>query len=350
LFFAAFLDIVKTTFIEKCMFREMFAGGEKAVAHKRSAEHIVPPEVRVAMPLDKQWGTRDRLTFQSQGDKKRQEIEVADLVPNQEALAQLPVMVVPGFTEGPETLAANMQGLALNGMRTLTYDAPSGISSEHFRPEKLSPEQFAEYEIKKAWTLLKVMEKKSLDRTDAVAHSEGCIHLVLAALERPDQFRNIVLVNPGGMVGDDNLIALVRRAYEHWVAERHMVEAGHYAVGSVERAQVERNRNFLKSLKQGLPSARAMACSEIHEILRSLKKLGIGISIIHSVDDILFPMDRVQETTSSDEVDGFYSVRGGHNDFFLKPEDWTLLVHEALSALDQKYPASSPEAPGKTIH
>lgn len=333
------------------MLREVFASSEVPIPLKRVSEYIMPSEERAGLPLDTQWDTPDRLVFRKGKNHQEQVVEVFDMVPSLEALArELPVMVVPGFTEGPETLEENMRGLASAGLRTLTYDAPSGIDLEQLDPKKVTPGQFAEYEVKKAGTLLKVMEKKDIERTDAVAHSEGCIHLVVAALEQPERFRNIVLVNPGGMVGADNLIALVRRAYEHWVAERRLAEKGQYAAGSIERAQGERNRNFLESLKQGLPSARAVACSEIHEILRTLKQLGIGISIIHSVDDVLFPMDRVQETTSGDEVDGFYSVRGGHNDFFLKPEDWTLLVHEALSALDQKYPIQPSHTPGTTLH
>jgi hypothetical protein len=47
-------------------------------------------------------------------------------------------------------------------------------------------------------------------------------------------------------------------------------------------------------------------------------------------------MDNIQKTAHKGEFDGFYSVKGGHNDFFLNPEPYTMLVDHALDALERK--------------
>ncbi|MBI3630949.1 MAG: hypothetical protein HY221_01260 [Candidatus Sungbacteria bacterium] len=45
-------------------------------------------------------------------------------------------------------------------------------------------------------------------------------------------------------------------------------------------------------------------------------------------------MERVQEQTTKEMVDGFYSVNGTHNELYLHPEKYTALVDNALDALE----------------
>lgn len=45
-------------------------------------------------------------------------------------------------------------------------------------------------------------------------------------------------------------------------------------------------------------------------------------------------MKRVQEHTTRDRVDGFYSVEVTHNQLYLHPEKYTHLVDFALDALE----------------
>ena len=79
-----------------------------------------------------------------------------------------------------------------------------------------------------------------------------------------------------------------------------------------------------------------MTSVKITELLVKLKNRGIGISIIHEVDDLTFPMDRVQKNAKSEQLDRFYSVKGGHNELYLNPEKYMTLVEYAFTSLENK--------------
>jgi pimeloyl-ACP methyl ester carboxylesterase len=285
--------------------------------------------------FEQQFTTREMLDHP---DKTTNPVGIVDISPDAESSKNtLPLMIAPGFAEGPDTLKENMRYFAGWGRRVFTCDAPYGISPEFEEYSSLKQAGKLEmYEVGKAATINRVLEQKKFERVDAVGHSEGCINLVIAALEHPERFRNLILVNPGGMVGGTTTFEFVRRIWRHFCAEKkavsedpHMRETKIHSVG-------ERQHNLFAEPKKSLKAARAVACSEINDLLLELKERGIGISIIHGVDDELFPMDNIQKTAHRGEFDGFYSVKGGHNDFFLNPEPYSMLVDHALDALEQK--------------
>lgn len=283
--------------------------------------------------FDRQFNAR---TMLDHADQTTNQVDIVDITPEL-AKTDVPLMIAPGFSEGPKTLEENMRYLSGWGRRVLTYDAPYGISPEvHKNSSTKKAENAQVYELGKAATLNKVLEQKELARVDAVGHSEGCINLVIAALEHPERFRNLVLVNPGGMVGETSTFEFIKRVWNHFYAEKRAVNADPRMHEVKIRSEHERKHNILAEPKKSLRAARAVACSEIGDLLKALKEQGIGISIIHSVDDAIFPMDKIQETAHKGQFDGFYSVKGGHNDFFLNPEPYTMLVDHALDALARK--------------
>ncbi|MBI3630948.1 MAG: alpha/beta hydrolase [Candidatus Sungbacteria bacterium] len=103
--------------------------------------------------------------------------------------------------------------LAERGRRTLTVDASHGIASENI-PESATAQgrEIHDIELRKVAALLKTLDEKDIAQTDIVAHSEGAIYGVMAALLRPERFRNLVLVDPAGMVGEDTQTRLVKGA------------------------------------------------------------------------------------------------------------------------------------------
>ena len=263
-------------------------------------------------------------------------IPVHEVMPPKEKLKSLvPVVITPGFTEGIKTLEGNLMQLAAYGRRSFTYDAPTGIRDSRVKLEKIQEREFHEYELGKAAALLEVIDGKKFEQVDAVGHSEGCIYLVMAALENPEKFRNLVLVNPGGMVGQDNFYALIRRAYRHLQQEKKSAVDPEVRA-SIQKARSERVSNLIQNAKRFLPGPRAVACTQIEALLEELHNQGIHIVIIHSVDDLVFPMDRVQQMTKGSYIDGFYSVKGGHNGYILEPDTYAYLTDQVLTALEAK--------------
>lgn len=155
---------------------------------------------------------------------------------------------------------------------------------------------------------------------------------------QPDKFRNLVLVNPGGMIGPDTakrlLLDFTADYFEQW--RRVLSTTDSKRASALERAISAAFKSFKDSPKKSVEEVDSMASTQIHVLVRGLKAKGLGVAIIHSVDDKTFPFNRLQQITKEDMIDAFYSVPGTHNEFYLDPHKYTLLVDQALDALEQK--------------
>lgn len=185
-----------------------------------------------------------------------------------------------------------------------------------------------------------MLEEKQIEKTDAVARSEGAINLLLAALANPDKFRNIVLIAPSGMVGKDSFFELAKRFGES--GKQRAAEKPHPALGqaSQESAPLELFKYIGKNPVRAVKEAMAISSTQIHEILKTLHDRGIGVSIIAHVDDKVFPMDRMQDEAAKQNlgayIDGFYSTRGFHGSQHEHPEIFMKLADQALDAMEKK--------------
>lgn len=262
-------------------------------------------------------------------------IEIIDLCPEQ-LKTQTPAILAPGWAQTPAVYRENLLALAAKNRRILSFRAPHGIETAEGDFAMKAPEA----ELRKMTALVKVLEEKRIPETDVVAHSEGALYATLAFLSYPEKFRNLVLVNPVGIIGPDN----VRRLIVDFSRES-IHQKIHGARDSEQRERLERSfRESVKSVAESpantLKEILAISHADIRDILKELKKQGKGISIIHTVDDKVFPMHRAQKAlkraNADGLIDGFYSVKGGHNSFYVEPEKYSQLVDAALDALENK--------------
>lgn len=256
-------------------------------------------------------------------------VEVVDIKPDKEK-DEVPTLVAPGWAATPEVLKDNILTLAEEGRRTISINSPHGIETQKV-------ENFPEAELKKVAAVMEVLKEKKIDKIDAVAHSEAGINIAIAATLYPEKFRNIVLVDPGGMVGEDNLGRLIKDFSNDIVIKQTMDSLKDpERIKPIVRALKEAGKSILAGPKETVKEVLAISKTQIHELLKGLKEQGIGITIIHGVDDRAFPMDKVQKIAKMDQLDGFISVKGTHNEFYLKPKVYTRLADQALTALAAK--------------
>ncbi len=327
-----------------------------------------------------------------------QDIPVHEYVPVYEGHKGFTVLFAPGYSAGPKSLEPFLKELAKKGTDAITYDAPSGVSgnNESSRAlkewvENMSDRDMATKEtpsahhLNKAAALLEVVRQKNFDgKIDAIGHSEGCIYLVLAALAKPEKFHTLLLVNPGGMVGEDDFFSLIGRAFKHMMQEREDMKKNPAFRSALSSGKNERRRNLARDIFRGAVAPRAIACSQIEELLLELKNKGIRIVIAHSEGDQIFTFDKVKELSrnknkiyyeegsaptqrkdgkrvpkpyeeQTDEerfweeqgrfLDGFVALRGGHNNIMGNdPDLYAELAHGIFSGIEKREQREAMEA------
>jgi len=273
-------------------------------------------------PLEEQFNNREAIEFPGGN------VEVVDIDPETKK-TEIPVLVAPGWTATAEVFKNNILTLAEAGRRTISISAPHGIETEEI-------ENFPEAELRKVAAVTEILEEKNIEKIDAVGHSEAGIYLTIAATLHPEKFRNIVFVDSGGMIGEDKIENLSTRFSADTVQQIINGIKDRKLIKPMTKIFSEAGKSISSSPLKSLREVLAISDSQIHNLLRGLKKKGIGISIIHAVDDKAFPMDRVQQIAKADQLDGFYSVKGTHNQFVLKAKEYTQLADEALTALESK--------------
>ena len=267
-------------------------------------------------------------------------MDIVDVKP-EKMKTETPAAWLRGWGTTVEVHEDNILELARHGRRTLAVDARHGIESANIpESETEQGEKIHDIELRKVAALLKMLDEKQIEQTDIVAHSEGAIYGVMAALLRPERFRNMVLVDPAGMVGEDSEGRLVRGAaldialQTARIYKKLLTKEGFAAFKQSNTATKALAEVFASNPKHTVESVGVIAETQIDELLTTLKSLGIKISIIHGVDDRFFPMEKVQQQTTTKMVEGFYSVQGTHNQLYLHPEKYTALVDNALDALE----------------
>lgn len=259
------------------------------------------------------------------GDK----LEFVDIRPDKEKTS-VPVLLAPGWAENPEILKEVLSSLYNKRRRSLS------LTHSRYGRDPVSEDKTSAVELRKAEALLAIIQEKNISQVDAVVHSEGGINGVLAAMLSPEKFRNIILVDAAGLIGKDNFFKL---------AGRFILGIGQGLLeaisdkdkrGKIIQIQKEILTYISKNPVRAIKESNAIAKEDITETLKYLRGKGIGIVIIHAVDDMVFPIDKVQMNTDADMVDGFYSTKGKHIELVTNPKKYIDLVDHALDALESK--------------
>lgn len=261
-------------------------------------------------------------------------IEMVDVKPDNPK-TEIPALFAPGWSGTPEMYKDTIRILYENNRRVLSLAHARHGGDEKSAPESVQTEYPAD-ELRKALALLKLLGEKNIEKIDVIAHSEGAINTAIAASLAPEKFRNIVFVNPAGLIGPDRFPKLAGRFA--LAAIQTLFEVVSYKQETEKtrfrRALKESLRYIAKNPVRALKEAVAISQSEINDMLKDLHSLGIGIAIINGIDDPVFPMNRMQAIVKSAEIDAFLSVKGGHNEIVSDPEKYAASADELLDKLE----------------
>lgn len=250
------------------------------------------------------------------------------------------VLVVPGFGE---TITHNkylVDALSEIGFNAQTFSQPRNNESNESND---SIERQGEIVLD-----LLDSEASRQEKVHAVAHSLGCAALLKAAIQEPDRFLSLTLMQPVGMAGNKSLSRLVGRVSRKVVKNHTGALKSDDSVNSSEMENVIEHsariaRSHLSSAgvlsrnpRLSLREALASGDYDITRDIRVARKLGIPINIVKSHSDELFESEKLDETYQeiAGHVDSYSSVSSRsarHDNFWLNPERTAKIIGQLIS-------------------
>lgn len=246
--------------------------------------------------------------------------KIFDLKP-ENPKTEVPIFFAQGWGRPTSTITEAIETLYETNRRVVTLDHPrkGGAVDEWYK------HKYPKEELRKATSILSILEQKKIEKADLIAQSEGCANAIIAATMDPKKFRNIVLVAPAGMVGKDSFLGMSARFLSEQIKD------------AINKEPKAKKSTYIKDNPlRALAEVKDLSSVQIGEMLKNLKAQGINISIITGVDDKAFPIKRMQKVANTDQLDGFYSVKGGHNQLYRYPKQYMKLAEQALTDLQNK--------------
>jgi pimeloyl-ACP methyl ester carboxylesterase len=261
--------------------------------------------------------------------------EVADIKP-EKAKTDVPVFLAPAWGYTIDTYKGVMKTLAEENRRVLSLDHPRHGYAMGDVP-KDAASKYPTEELRKAMNIIGVLEQKGIEKTDVIAHSEGAANAIIAAVLHPEKFRNIVLFTPAGLIGKDSFGRLLKGFSQKNKPAKSLegrldIDASAFEKTAAAEAMKYIKKNPLRALREAI----GISQSETHELLRYLHEKGIGIVVMASVDDPVFPMDKMQKIVKDDMLDGFVSVGGKHGVIGEPSGRYVRVAEKMLTALEEK--------------
>ncbi len=246
-----------------------------------------------------------------------------------------PVLIAPGWNQPIAIWREHIDRLSrVHTRRVIMIEAPQGVipSPNMQLPSEL--ETLAPSIINKSLALTTILEALSIDRVDVIAHSQGGIDAIAAALLEPERFAHIILFNPAGMIGSDKLPHLMGRflldAFSSLLKSpnKHM---------SISQKKIDR-KIFEQAIKHPIVSMRAahaITTTQLEEMILLLnKQYGVQMMCVVGQDDQVFPLDKIQSRADLQSLRGFISIKGDHADIFKRPKLYMGLATYLLSAME----------------
>jgi pimeloyl-ACP methyl ester carboxylesterase len=247
-------------------------------------------------------------------------------------VSEIPVLVAGGWAEGSKSLGQVGREISVGGRRAILVD--------HARFGKVQDRSDYPAEIvHKANTLLAVLDEVGIDKVDVIAHSEGALNAVYAAMQQPERFRSLILVAPAGMIGEDSVLALAGR-----FAPKVIRGLSKDFVENPKAAFIINSTGLPYMAKNPAKAARevkTIADTTIDSALVDLRHSDIQIGLIQSHSDPVFPAERIEKHIVLDDelgnVDAYASVAAkdaGHDDLLIHPERSTRAAMQMIEQFE----------------
>lgn len=174
----------------------------------------------------------------------------------------------------------------------------------------------AQQQIRKAASLLAVMEAQGITQTDAIFQSEGALHGLLAAYARPDMFHSIVFAYPAGIGGQDQPRVVSRNVAQNVAQKlRDPVETAnsfkYIAKDNPAVGKQHRQRHAPGAMVDGA----TVAFSNYGPLLHALRQVPKAphVALVAGLNDVIYPPERFLRTLySASDINYMLVTDGAH--------------------------------------
>ncbi|MBI2030106.1 alpha/beta hydrolase [Candidatus Kaiserbacteria bacterium] len=337
------------SFLDKWRPKQTFHQTERH--NKPHIEQTSSPELDHRSDFDKQFAVTKRLNVLSFDDPNAEVLdecaEIVHVKPN--APKDNPVFIAPGFLSKAQQYGYTMETLYLDNREVISLNYPKKRSYLELTNEEvalLNKYPVPEDAVRRAITILKVLEHEGAQQVDVVAHSAGAVDTAIAALLHPEKIHNIIFFCPAGLVEQDRTRVIggvgqyvknklyVPKSYvrvpkmtsppnfknEPQETDPAPIEITQQSTG-LRPSRIKSNPEWLTEARRRPLSALAeglgLANVDIHSLLRQLHEQGIGLYVIAGEEDPIFPAEIMrkflQEDIDNGYIDGFSTLYAGHN-------------------------------------
>lgn len=264
-------------------------------------------------------------------------VTIVDVEPHN-PVDQTPILLAPGWSENEKTYKKSMRTIFSGNRRGISLSHPGrGGAVDEI-------EDFPEVEVRHAEEILGVLNLKGIERTDAIFHSEGALSGLIAASLRPELFRNVVLDKPAGLIGYDGKMKLVGRFIKLLAQEGLERKPLSFTDPTNSFSSSLRTITYMMLHRELFNELEALTSMDIVGLIHNLEEQGVMIAVIAGPSDPLFPVKRQIEhlreskfkTRKNLPIEGYYSVKGGHNELSINADKHTALAVDALKNMQRR--------------
>lgn len=248
----------------------------------------------------------------------------------------VPLFLASGMGATPEVNKDIIKGFFLEGRRVVSakYDRSGGSANITEKTPEIHEEV-----IRKAQAMIVAIESKGISQVDVIGHSEGAPVSAAAAVMRPDLFRNIVFLNPAGLVGKDSVINIIRRQMKENQALGKRKKEDAAMAAALATADREFSTHIKESgLSRVYSELEGATSTELDVLIGVLREKGIGIAVVSSEEDFVFPTGLIEGVVSANLLPGVEvnKMPGKHNEIQYQPSLYTHALEQILETVNER--------------
>jgi pimeloyl-ACP methyl ester carboxylesterase len=138
--------------------------------------------------------------------------------------------------------------------------------------------------LEKALNIIALIKQEGLGKVDYVAQSGDTVTALIAAMISPESFKNVVLISPAGMTGEDSFFK---------VAKRFLIDEGSQQANSPQGFWQANVKYVMGNLKAAVEEVNEIGNFSALDLVRQVQEKGVKVAIVAGAHDKVFPAEKI---------------------------------------------------------